>query len=226
VLYELSRKGFRHLPPMLDYEGEAGIYFPRAVDRSELTSKTQRGIAVELFAANDLTYRSVQILGEGQFDRLGYWETAKSVSTANQVSFQRQNWLLDLDRWPSIQIKSYVNGVIKQNSNLQEIIFTPREMLLHFMDYLEVDAIPSGVALLTGTPAGCVFQASCFKKYLAKIFGLSRTTKLKSLIREDRRYLAAGDIVDVFVGSMHLKTYINGRYTVLGSERAFKDMLS
>ena len=122
----------------VDYEAELAIV---------VNSKT-KGVTAEkagehilgFTCANDVTARDLQ-------KKDGQWTRAKSFDTFSPIG----PWIeTDLDP-DDLEIRSYLNGELKQSSSTKEFIFSVRELvsfISHIMTLLPGDVI------LTGTPAG------------------------------------------------------------------------
>jgi 2-keto-4-pentenoate hydratase/2-oxohepta-3-ene-1,7-dioic acid hydratase in catechol pathway len=194
--FDLPKQVGNPIPLLIDYEIEIALMFNERLMKWEAENwKEYRNIS--MFVANDLTLRSVQVLGERQKNKLDYW--SKSKSFRNFLPISRESIRLDLcaTEWPSIYLRTKVNGNYRQHCFVpDDMIFSPRELILAFMEHYGLDVIPEGTFLLTGTPAGCAFRTTKFKKFIAKIIGMSRLTKLKRVAEENQElYLKAGQTV-------------------------------
>jgi len=63
--------------PMLDYEGELGLVLLDDIDPNDL-ARPDFAPNLGFFVANDLSARSLGLLGEGQTNRYAYWGASKS----------------------------------------------------------------------------------------------------------------------------------------------------
>jgi 2-keto-4-pentenoate hydratase/2-oxohepta-3-ene-1,7-dioic acid hydratase in catechol pathway len=197
----LSEAGFGFMPAMLDYEVELALLLLDGLSGPEqIENLADRG-RVALLVANDVTARSVQILGEGQPDRLAYWTAAKSLPGFAPTSARA--WVperFDLDAWPPLRLETRVNGVIRQDAPLELLIETPRQMLARVS--ASVGALAPGTLLLTGTPAGVAFSVAPWKRALGERV-LDRLGKLRAALGSftaRAEFLRPGDVVEVRAG--------------------------
>jgi 2-keto-4-pentenoate hydratase/2-oxohepta-3-ene-1,7-dioic acid hydratase in catechol pathway len=196
---ELDTFGF--LPAMLDYEVELGLFLPEGLASAEALDELEAGGRVAMVLTNDITARSVQILGEGQGDRLAYWSAAKSMPGFAPTSSRA--WLaerFDLERWPPLRLETRVNGVVRQDSPLARLVETPRQMLRRVCELS--GGLPPKTLLLTGTPAGVAFSVPRWKRAVADRL-LDRFGKLRAALANfgaTTDFLRPGDVVEVRAG--------------------------
>lgn len=122
----------------LDYEAELGIVIKRTA-RSVPVEKALRYI-LGYVCFNDVTARDLQ-------RKDGQWTRGKSFDTFAPIG----PWVeteLDLSDAP---IRAYLNGVIRQDSNINEFIFDV-PYLIHFIS--TVMTLHPGDVIATGTPSG------------------------------------------------------------------------
>jgi len=194
---EVSRK-FENFPTMLDYESELGIVFTRRLSRADIEERKSLSNAIAFFSADDLSMRSVQVLGDQQDNKLDYWSTAKSFTGFMPHSQPKPVQDFSLSKWPLIAVRSWVNGELRQNDTTADMVYSPRNMLLALFDAVHQDSLPAGTALLTGTPAGPAFKVSPLKKFLANVLHYSPLKKLEITAAEaekNPKFLKAGDSV-------------------------------
>ncbi len=122
----------------LDYEAELGIVIKRTA-RSVPVEKALRYV-LGYVCFNDVTARDLQ-------RKDGQWTRGKSFDTFAPIG----PWVeteLDLSDAP---IRAYLNGVIRQDSNINEFIFDV-PYLIHFIS--TVMTLHPGDIIATGTPSG------------------------------------------------------------------------
>lgn len=193
---EMAHFGF--LPAMLDYEVELALFFPNGVEpQSSLPTN------VGLLLANDVTARSVQILGEGHPNVLDFWAAAKSfpgfLLTGTSVWMQ-QNF--DWDSWPNISLTTRVNGDLRQQANVRQIFESPRLLLQRVLS--GVGPLPAGSVVLTGTPAGVAMSVPAWKRALGRRL-FSRVGRLQAALGSyitGSRFLRPGDEIEVDGGPL------------------------
>jgi len=165
------------------------------------------------FIANDISARTIAILGEGKNNRYEYWGASKSFEGFLPVGTQM--WIPDSHEPDSILstvITTKVNGKIRQKQSTTDMIYTPRQMLL-FISEKYPDNLPrKGDAVLTGTPGGVAMQVPVWKGWLADTLGLDRFVKLASSIgfaKKSKKFLKPGDVIEVSGGILgEVKTEI------------------
>ena len=189
-----ARLGF--LPAMMDYEVELGIQLLEAVTLQQLES----GYAprVGYFVANDLTARSLQILGEGQSNRLAYWNLAKSSPGFLPVG---SLWVPpdgERQHLPSLTLRTWVNSELRQQCATDELSLTLSQLL-------QAAAVHAGGTLqehdmiLSGTPGGVALSVPRWKRWLGERF-LDQVGRLEAAISSysgSRRFCGVGDVVEV-----------------------------
>jgi len=122
----------------LDYEAELGIVMKRTA-RAVPAERALRYI-LGYVCCNDVTARDLQ-------RKDGQWTRAKSFNTFAPIG----PWIeteLDLSDAP---IRAYLNGVIRQESNINNFIFDV-PYLIHFIS--TVMTLYPGDVISTGTPSG------------------------------------------------------------------------
>ncbi len=127
-----------------------------------------------------------------------YWSTAKSFKGFLPASLPIEIADFNLGFWPSSRIQLWVDGELKQNSMLTNMIYTPRQFLASYFNRTKRDEIPKGSLLICGTPAGIAFKVSSFKKFMADFLGFTPFTKLKLAARSEldkNKYLRSGSKV-------------------------------
>lgn len=196
---QLAGLGF--LPALLDYEAEVGLLLLDGLRGPEGLERLTSGGRVAWVVANDVTARSVQILGEGQPDRLAYWTAAKSLPGCKPTSARA--WRperFELDRWPALRLQTRVNGALRQDAALDLLLETPRQMLTRVC--AAQGALPPGTLLLTGTPAGVALTVPRWKRALGERL-LDRAGRLRAAVAgygAGDRFLRPGDLVEVSAG--------------------------
>lgn len=192
------RDEIQELPALLDYETELGLVLLEDVDPDELNDDGYAP-AVGFFIANDLSVRTLAILGEGQSNRYEYWGASKSFPGLMPVGATA--WVPDEARprgLPCVLIRTLVNGELRQAENTRNLIYTPAEMLRFIQAKYPDRTLRKGDIVLTGTPGGVAAHVPRYLLRLANLVGLDRFDKLEAALRRDRsRYLSEGDVVVV-----------------------------
>lgn len=197
-LGEPLRADFPELSPLLDYEVEMGFVLLEDIDPSQLASPSFAP-RLGFFIANDLSARSVAILGEGRSNRYAYWGVSKSfpgfMPVADKAWVPRQALPNGI---PCVAIETLVNGVIRQTQSTEDLIYSPREML-EFVHIAFPDVpLAKGLVVLTGTPGGVAMSTPRWLVRLSNLVGLSRFRKLSAKLSGDTSpFLKVGDRVTV-----------------------------
>lgn len=197
-LGDTLRADYPKLSALLDYEVEMGFVLLEDVDPSQLD---QPSFAPRLgfFIANDLSARSIGILGEGQPNRYAYWGLSKSFPGFMPIADRA--WVpadAKPNGIPCVEIESIVNGEARQRQSTADLIYTPVQMLrfIH-ADFPDV-ALEKGLIVLTGTPGGVAMVTPRWLVRLSDLLGLSRFRKLSTKLDGDTsRFLNIRDRVDV-----------------------------
>jgi 2-keto-4-pentenoate hydratase/2-oxohepta-3-ene-1,7-dioic acid hydratase in catechol pathway len=159
----------REAPTCVDYEGELALIITRA--GHDIPKSEAWGYVGGLSVANDVSARDVQLSGmkNGVMVDLDCVRRGKSFPTFSPIG----PGVLILDTQQSVsdlQLKTTVNGEIRQEGRIGEMIFDIPTIVEYVSQRFELKI---GDVILTGTPGGV---------------GLAT-----------RRYLVAGDVVEVTI---------------------------
>ncbi|POH75468.1 fumarylacetoacetate hydrolase family protein [Arthrobacter glacialis] len=134
------------IPPLsakYDWEVELGIVVGSEV--SYLSTLKEAAAAVAGYVvANDLSEREYQLPGAA-----GQWTKGKSLPKSTPLG----PWLVpaaDIDA-NNLQLRSWVNGEPRQDSNTADLIFDVPTIIHHLSQYMVLEP---GDVILTGTPEG------------------------------------------------------------------------
>lgn len=208
-LGEILSEKFPAMSPLLDYEVELGFVLLRDVEPDQL--KNDHFVPeLGFFVANDLSSRSLAVLGEGRTNRYEYWGMSKSFPGFLPVS--NQVWIPSAHKAnaiPCVQIETRVNGEVRQSERTSDMIFTPLTMLRAIQSAYPEDRLRKGDRIVMGTPGGIALETPRWKARLAALLGFDRFTKLKFVLRgKQDRFLKPGDQVVVsaeWLGSVTTK---------------------
>ncbi len=179
----------------LDYEVELGLVI--GADMPVGTIVTEAGLAryvAALVVANDVSARQVQLT------KTQFYE-AKSYPTFTPVG----PWLTLVDaaglaRLGSLRLTLSVNGQVRQDSTVADMIVRPAQALTLLSRFQPMAA---GDLLLTGTPGGTALKAP--PKITGKLAGLlPPATRWKLFFRQQAanpRYLHDGDVITATIAS-------------------------
>ena len=190
------RDDFPDLDPLLDYEVEMGFVLLEDIDPSRLDDPSFAP-RLGFFIANDLSARSIAILGEGQARRYEYWGISKSLPGFMPIADRA--WVPKEPKRngiPCVEIELLVNGEVRQRQSTLNLIYTPIQML-GFVHAAFPDApLTAGTLVLTGTPGGVAMTTPRWLVRAGNLVGLDRFKKLSAKLGGDKsRFLGSGDTV-------------------------------
>lgn len=195
------REKFGDVPPLVDYEAELGIILLSDISDKQLADSAFVP-KLGFFIANDISSRSLQILGEGMQNRLAYWGMSKSF--AGFLPTTKNIWIPDEHRAnaiPCVTLQTRVNGELRQRASTADMIYTPPQMLRAARKTYPQLPLKKGDIFITGTPGGIALATPRWKGRLAELLRFSRFTKLKFVLKVDQsQFLKPGDRVSVSGG--------------------------
>ena len=191
-------RGGDELPALLDYETELGFVLLEDVPSAKLTDPGYAP-ALGFFMSNDLTVRTIAIMGEGQAAREDYWGVAKSfpgfLPVADRVWIPEARPLAGI---PCVTIETLVNGKTRQSESTDNMIYTPENMLRYIYKKYPNRELKAGDLVLMGTPGGVALSTPRAIARLSALIGMDRFAKLNAILRRDTgAFLKAGDVVIV-----------------------------
>lgn len=145
-----------------DYEVELGVVIGQTV--SDVSEADALDTVFGYTTANDLSARELQT-------RTSQWLLGKSLDKFLPIG----PYLVTADDVPdpqALQLRTWHNGVLRQDSNTADMIFSVAEVISYLSKHLTLEA---GDVIVTGTPAGV-------------IMGLP-----------EKNWIVAGDVVEVEV---------------------------
>lgn len=189
---------FENLSPMLDYEVELGFVLLESIDAKDL-EKDDFVPQLGYFIANDLSARSLALLGEGTNLKHEYWGISKSFEGFLPLS--ENVWIpnsAQKNTIPCIKIETYVNGKVRQSQTTDNMIYTPLQMLRFIHQKYPDIPLEKGGLVLTGTPGGVAIATPKVLVRLSNLLGMSRYTKLSTKLDGDlSNFLKSGDVVEI-----------------------------
>ncbi|MGW2661636.1 fumarylacetoacetate hydrolase family protein [Nocardia tengchongensis] len=180
---------------LLDYEVEIGLVFGREMPvGSQITAENLAEYIVGLVVTNDISARDVQL------PKTQFYE-AKSYPTFTPVGPALV--LLDADelkRFTDLRLRLWVNGEVRQDMTVADMIYRPVETLRELTRFQRMDA---GDLLLTGTPVGTAISAP---PKIVEIIGSLLPPKVKWKLffqgqAKNPKYLKDGDVVEAAIGT-------------------------
>ncbi len=184
---------------LLDYEAELAFVLLEGITAKDLANPNFAP-KIGFLVANDVSARSIAILGEGQANRYDYWGASKSHPGFTPVN--SNIWVPNTylpDAIPCVTLQTHVNGEIRQNENTRNLIYTPTEMLRFIQKKYPASPMTKGDIILTGTPGGVTLNVPRWKARLAKLINLDRFQKLKISQKKSSasKFLKAGNNVRI-----------------------------
>lgn len=125
-----------------DYEAELVIVIgkeARQVSKEEAPDYIFGYTAGNDFSARDLQLRTTQWIMGKSFD--GFAPLGPYIVPAREINANQ------------LQIQSYVNGTLRQNSNTSDLIFDPATIVSYISQYM---TLKPGDVIYTGTPSGVI----------------------------------------------------------------------
>ncbi|MFC9440931.1 fumarylacetoacetate hydrolase family protein [Nocardia sp. NPDC057030] len=180
---------------LLDYEVEIGLVFGRDMPvGSDVSTENLADYVAGLVVTNDISARDVQ-LPKTQFYESKSYPTFTPVGPALV--------LLDADelkRFGDLRLRLWVNGQLRQDMTVADMIYRPVETLRALTRFQRMDA---GDLLLTGTPIGTALSAP---PKPVEIIGSLLPPKVKWKMffqgqAKNPKYLHEGDVVEAAIGT-------------------------
>ena len=180
---------------LLDYEVEIGLVFGREMPvGSDVSAENLADYIAGLVVTNDVSARDVQ-LPKTQFYEAKSYPTFTPVGPALVLLDAEE-----LKRFGDLRLRLWVNGQVRQDMTVADMIYRPVETLRALTRFQRMDA---GDLLLTGTPVGTAISAP---HKVVEIIGSLLPPKLKWTLffqgqAKNPRYLKDGDVVEAAIGT-------------------------
>jgi len=187
------------VPAVMDYEGELALVALGDIDESALAAGAPQPFGV--VAANDLTARFVQVLGESTQRPLEFWAAAKSFPRFLPVADRVWAPVAGLATMPELTLETKVNGERRQLASTKLLIYDLPAMVRAAKAHLG-RPLARGDVILTGTPAGVGLRLSPLKRRVAGLIK-DRFRKAELLVSDyatSTALLRPGDVVEVEAG--------------------------
>ncbi|WP_410869590.1 fumarylacetoacetate hydrolase family protein [Nocardia sp. A7] len=180
---------------LLDYEIEIGLVFGATLPvGTELDDSNIGDFIAGLVITNDVSARDVQLPKTQFYEGKSY----PTFTPAGPVLLLLEPG--DFDRFSDLCLTLRVNGEVRQNSTVADMIYRPLETLRVLTGFQRMDA---GDLLLTGTPGGTALKAPAKP---IEIIGSLIPAALKWKIFFNKqtanpRYLRDGDVVELTIST-------------------------
>jgi len=195
---ELARR-LPIVPAVMDYEGELALVALAAIDDAQLATGVAQPFG--LAAANDLTARVCQALGDGTPRPYDYWACAKSFPRFLPVAERVWAPAGGLSAIPELTIETRVNGEPRQRGSTRELVYDLPAIVRAARARLG-RPLARGDVIVTGTPAGVGMRLSALEKRVAALV-TDRFRKAQLLVSRyatSNALLRPGDVIEVSAG--------------------------
>jgi 2-keto-4-pentenoate hydratase/2-oxohepta-3-ene-1,7-dioic acid hydratase in catechol pathway len=154
-----------------------------------------------LAAANDLTARLCQALGETTERPLDYWACAKSFPRFLPLAPRVWAPAGGLAALPELMIETKVNGERRQHASTKILIYSLAAIVRAARAHLG-RPLARGDVILTGTPAGVGLRLSPLRRRVAALVKdrFRKTELLVSSFATSTALLRPGDVIEVDAG--------------------------
>jgi 2-keto-4-pentenoate hydratase/2-oxohepta-3-ene-1,7-dioic acid hydratase in catechol pathway len=195
---ELARR-LAVVPAVMDYEGELALVALGAIDDERLAAGVAQPFG--LAAANDLTARIVQALGEGTARPYDYWAAAKSFTKFLPVASRVWAPAGGLQAIPELVVETRVNGEVRQQASTKQLVYTLPQIVRAARARLGRPLV-RGDVILTGTPAGVGLRLGALQRRVAPLIKdrYRKAELLVSAFATSSSLLRPGDVVEVDAG--------------------------
>jgi 2-keto-4-pentenoate hydratase/2-oxohepta-3-ene-1,7-dioic acid hydratase in catechol pathway len=193
------RKQLARVPAVMDYEGELALVALADIDDAALAAGAPQPLGVA--AANDLTARLVQALGESTERPLAFWTAAKSFRHFLPVAERVWAPAGGLAAMPELTLETRVNGERRQHASTKLLIYDLPAIVRAAKAHLG-RPLARGDVILTGTPAGVGLRLSPLKRRVAGMIK-DRFRKVELLVSSyatSTALLRPGDVVEIDAG--------------------------
>ncbi len=187
------------VPAVMDYEGEVALIALGDIDDAALAAGTPQPFGVA--AANDLTARFCQVLGETTDRPLDYWACAKSFVDFLPVAPRVWAPAGGIAKLPELTLTTRVNGAVRQSASTKLIVYDLAAMVRAAKAHLG-RSLAKGDVILTGTPAGVGLRMNPLKRKVASLVKdrFRKAEMLVSMYATSSALLRPGDVVEVDAG--------------------------
>jgi 2-keto-4-pentenoate hydratase/2-oxohepta-3-ene-1,7-dioic acid hydratase in catechol pathway len=187
------------VPAVMDYEGELALVALDAIDEEQLAAGAPQPFG--LAAADDLTARFCQVLGETLEQPSAYWTCAKSFPGFLPVAPRVWAPPGGLARLPELTLQTWVNGEVRQSASTKLLLYDLPAIARAARAHLG-RPLARGDVVLTGTPAGVGFRLSPLKRRVAALVKdrFRKAELLVSTYATSTALLRPGDVIEVDAG--------------------------
>lgn len=180
---------------LLDYEAEIGIVIGRSMAvGTTITEDTLGDFVAGLVITNDVSARDLQLPKTQFFEAKSY---PTFTPTGPALLLLEAD---DLKRFTDLRLRLWVNGEVRQDMTVADMIYSPLEALQALSLFQRLDP---GDLLLTGTPVGTALSAP---PKPVEIIGslLPPATKWRLFFKsqgKNPKYLKEGDVIEIAIAT-------------------------
>jgi 2-keto-4-pentenoate hydratase/2-oxohepta-3-ene-1,7-dioic acid hydratase in catechol pathway len=179
----------------LDYEAEIGLVMGHETPvGSVITGETIADYVAGLVITNDVSARDLQLPKTQFYESKSYPSFTPTGPTL--VLFDAEDW----NRFGGLRLRLWVNGEIRQDMTVADMIYLPVEALRALTRFQHLSP---GDLVLTGTPIGTALSAP--PKPVEVISNLlPRATKWRLFFKAQSRnpkYLKSGDVIEIAIST-------------------------
>lgn len=187
------------VPAVMDYEGELALVALGPIDEVALAAGTPQPFG--LAAANDLTARILQVLGETMEEPLAYWAAAKSFAKFLPVAEYVWAPPGGIAKFPELTLETKVNGDVRQSASTKLLIYDLVAIVRAAHAHLG-RTLAKGDVILTGTPSGVGLRMSPLTRRVAAMIKdrFRKAELLVSSFATSTALLRPGDVIEVDAG--------------------------
>jgi 2-keto-4-pentenoate hydratase/2-oxohepta-3-ene-1,7-dioic acid hydratase in catechol pathway len=197
----------------LDYEAEIGLVMGQETPvGSDITGEAIADYVAGLVITNDISARDLQLPKTQFYESKSYPSFTPTGPTL--VLFDAEDW----NRFAELRLRLWVNGEIRQDMTVADMIYRPVEALRALTRF---QRLSPGDLVLTGTPVGTALSAP--PKPLEMISNLlPPATKWRLFFKAQGRnpkYLKSGDVIELAISTDDGKVDLGRQRTMVRAGR-------
>jgi len=200
---------FAEIPALLDYEVEIGLQVREDISLADL-GRSDFVSPVGYFVANDVTARILLGMAPDFGSTVAYLAEGKGL--AGFLPVGDRVWVptrAGSDSWLCVELKTEVNGAVRQQASSADIVVGPRAILAGVARAFTLTGFQAGDWVITGTPPGVASQVPGWIQRGLSLVDPRGVAKLDFMIGgagSDPAFLRPGDEVTVSAGILGSKT--------------------
>lgn len=197
---------------LLDYEAEIGLVMGQEIPVGSVIGETIADYIAGLVITNDISARDLQLPKTQFYESKSYPSFTPTGPTL--VLFDAEDW----NRFGDLRLRLWVNGEIRQDMTVADMIYLPVEALRALTRFQHLSP---GDLVLTGTPVGTALSAP---PRPVEIIGnlLPPSTKWRLFFKAQGRnpkYLKSGDVIEIAISTDDGKVDLGRQGTMVREAR-------